>query len=85
MHDMGKKENNYGVESITSEKTEHIYYPTIYVKGSKLPELSKKKVGDTCKLMIEVKVKSISENSSKEIDYDLEIIKAGYVSKKKDY
>jgi len=56
------------------------YFPHITLNEKAVPELAKKKIGDTCQIVCEVKVKGLrSDNSGTVIE--AEVTKAGYYEK----
>jgi len=56
------------------------YFPRMTLSEKAVPELGKKKIGDTCQIVCEVKVKELrSDNSGTVIE--TEVIKAGYYEK----
>ena len=65
----------YGETAVMNDKG---YYPSASFTEKSVPELADKKVGDTCKMCIEVKIKSMrSDNQGTMIE--TEILNAGYM------
>ncbi len=62
-----------GIDSSPEEKR----YPFIHLSSKELPELKKWEVGKTYKIILEIKQKSMSEDSNKEISASFDIIKIG--------
>jgi hypothetical protein len=72
---LGKKQG--GMEAMPTTKENEMYYPSVTLTQDMLPQLKGKDVDDKITLTVEVKVCGISKYGNGNIEYRLDLIKAG--------
>ena len=74
MKSLGKK---HGMAEVVESKDDSMYFPGCTLTQEQLPALKKKSVGDKIMLQVEAKVCSVSEYGNGEVEYRIDLLKAG--------